>query len=167
MADAVFWISGVLLVVAGMLPILVVFLIGLVQGAVPSESEGGIWGHAERYPAFDPQTWLLLLPAAGTLFLSIWTIPLPLRGFPSTSRYQIGSFAVTGMIVSLLVGTAFAGAPGIGNEGLFAVPLFAIAFVLIVVRGILGSMRALPRAWREATPTKRTRRASAASRAGA
>lgn len=158
LTDVVFWMAGVFYVLVGFVPVIVVMIIGIVGGTFPTEAQGGVWGWAPGYPAFEPQTWLFYPPALAALFLSLWTIPLPLRSFPGTSRAMLawtslGAFPLTAQLAS-----AFHGAPGIGNEGIWAALIFAAAAVLLFLRLLLGALHLLPRSWREAAPTPRRRR---------
>jgi hypothetical protein len=110
--------------VAIFLPPLVIMLIGLFAGTVPTEAEGGILGFADSYPAFNPQSWLMWVPAVVMLFLAFWTIPLS---------------------------SAFVGAPGIEGESVVAALLFGVAFVLFLLRALFGLFRLVPRSWRVKT----------------
>ena len=154
----VFWIAGVFYVVTGFFPVIIIMIIGLVAGTSPLESDGGMWGWAPGYPAFDPQSWLFFLPALAALFLSVWTFPLPLRTFPGTSRAMLMWTSAGAVLLTAQMGAAFHGAPGIANEGIWASFLFAAAAALFFLRLLLGALHLLPRSWRETAPTPRRRR---------
>ncbi|WP_213815548.1 hypothetical protein [Glaciihabitans sp. dw_435] len=154
--DIVYWVSAAFYLVACLLPLIVIMIIGLIAGTVPTQAEGGVLGFADGYPAFNPQSWLLYVPALGVLFLSIWTFPLPLRSFPGASRVSLVSITFFMFFIGLLVSSAFMGSPGIENEGFPAVLIMLLALVLFIVRWILGALRLLPASWREA-PTVRRR----------
>lgn len=153
--DIVYWLSSVFFLLACILPIIVIGIIGLATGTSPTEAQGGILGHADGYPAFNPQSWLLYVPAAGMLFLSIYTIPLPLRGFPGAGRLSLVNITFLMFFIGLLVSIAFVGAPGIENEGFLAVLVLLVALILFIVRWILGGLKLLPLAWREEPPKRR------------
>lgn len=152
------WIAGVFFALVSFLPVLVIILIGIFSGVYPTQAEGGALATVPGYPAFNPQTWLFYIPAIATLFLAVWTIPLPLRAFPGVSRFSLilssGLFA----IIAFLFGGAFHGAPGIMNEGLWTGFIFLAAWLLFVLRALLGALHLLPRKWREARPTVRRQR---------
>ena len=158
LTDVVFWIAGVFYVVAVFVPVIIIMIIGLVAGTFPTEAEGGMWGWAPGYPAFDPQSWLFFLPALAALFLSVWTFPLPLRTFPGTSRGMLLGTSASAILLTAQMGAAFHGAPGIANEGVWSSFLFAAAAALFLLRLLLGALHLLPRSWREAEPTPRRRR---------
>ena len=160
LTDVVFSSAGVLFVLVGFVPAIIIMIIGIVSGTAPAEAEGGMWGWAPGYPAFDPQSWLLFLPALAALFLAVWTIPLPLRTFPGTSRAMLAWTSLGAVPITFLIGGAFMGAPGIANEGFWAAFGFLAAAALLFLRLLLGALHLLPRSWREAEPTARRRRKS-------
>jgi hypothetical protein len=153
LTDIILPIAGVFYVVAGFVPVIVI--IGIVSGTAPTEADGGVWGWAPGYPAFDPQSWLFFLPALALLFLSIWTIPLPLRNFPGTSRAMLTWTSASAILITAQMGAAFHGAPGISNEGIWAAFIFAAAAVIFFLRLLLGVLHLVPRSWRETAPTPR------------
>ncbi len=157
-SDLVFFGSVVFFVIVCMGPALVIAVLGLTTGSTPTEEQGGFFGWSAKYPAFNPQSWTLFVPAIGLLFLSIFTIPLPLRRFPKPGRATFAWFAFVAFLFSIPLGTAYFGAPGIHNEGTLALFVYLAAWVLLVVRDILGWVHLVPRAWRE-SPTARSRRA--------
>ncbi|MGV8967027.1 MAG: hypothetical protein ACOH2F_12190 [Cellulomonas sp.] len=158
LTDVVFWAAGVFYVLAGFVPVILIMIIGIINGTSPDEADGGLWGVAPGYPAFDPQSWLFFLPALALLFLSLWTIPLPLRSFPGTSRAMLAWTSAGAVLLTAQMAAAFQGAPGIANEGIWAALIFAAAAALFFVRLLLGALHLLPRTWREADPTPRRRR---------
>ena len=157
-SDRVFFGSLVFFVIVCMGPALVIAVLGLLAGSTPTEEQGGFFGWSAEYPAFNPQSWTLFIPAAGMLFLSIWTIPLSLRRFPKPGRATFAWFAFVAFLFSIPLGTAYFGAPGIQNEGTLALFVYLVAWLLFVVRDILGWVHLVPLAWRE-SPSARTRSA--------
>ncbi len=157
-SDRVFFGSLVFFVIVCMGPALVIAVLGLLTGSTPTEEQGGFFGWSAEYPAFNPQSWTLFIPAAGMLFLSIWTIPLPLQRFPKPGRATFAWFAFVAFLFSIPLGTAYFGAPGIHNEGTLALFVYLVAWLLFVVRDILGWVHLVPLAWRDG-PSVRTRRA--------
>jgi hypothetical protein len=143
--------------VALFMPPLVIMLIGLFTSTSPTEAQGGVLGFADSYPAFDPQSWLLWVPAVVMLFLALWTIPLPLAKFPGTSRASLINASALMTFFGLILSTAFVGAPGIDGEAVIAALVLAVAFVLFVLRALIGLFRLVPRSWREAPPATRKR----------
>jgi hypothetical protein len=137
--------------VAIFLPPLVIMLIGLFAGTVPTEAEGGILGFADSYPAFNPQSWLMWVPAVVMLFLAFWTIPLPLSHFPAASRAALLNTSALMCFFGLILSSAFVGAPGIEGESVVAALLFGVAFVLFLLRALFGLFRLVPRSWRVKT----------------
>jgi hypothetical protein len=153
--DALYWGTGIFFVLAIVLPAIVIMVIGLLSGTVPSEADGGVLGFGENYPAFDPQGWLLWVPAVSLLFLSLWTIPLPLTRFPGTSRSALITLSFTMTIIGTVLSIAFVGAPGIEADGVVAVAVIGAALVLFVLRALAGFLNLVPRSWREDAPKSR------------
>ncbi|PRY67019.1 hypothetical protein B0I08_108103 [Glaciihabitans tibetensis] len=159
LAGAAFWCAGIVLVAVTLLPVLVIMAIGLVTGTTPSEDEGGIYGVASGYPAFDPQAWLIWIPAIVLLAFSLFTIPLPMRGMSGRGSAGLSRPVLTYVTLALFLmafvnGGAFVGAPGIGPAGLYASLVVGLTFVLLLLRTIAGALRLVPKSWREGTPVQ-------------
>ncbi|PRY67022.1 hypothetical protein B0I08_108106 [Glaciihabitans tibetensis] len=148
-AHGVYTAAGVFFVVVCMLPVAIVMIIGLATGTAPTEAQGGVFGVADGYPAFNPQSWLLWIPAAAMIFLAIWTVPLPMRSRVGSGRAALANTSLVMFLISLSLGIAFEGAPGINNQGVFAALIMAVAFALFLLRAVAGLVRLVPRAWRE------------------
>jgi len=162
-ADLVYWGAGAFFLLAFLLPPIVIMIIGLIAGTVPSEADGGVLGFGPSYPAFDPQAWLLWVPAAAMIFLAFWTIPLPLKSFPGASRTALISATFLMCFLGMILSTAFVGAPGIEGESILAALTLGVAGLLFVVRALAGLFRLVPLSWREATPVPRQRKNRKAS----
>lgn len=152
--DITFSLTTLYLVAVAMVPPIIIAIIGIVSGTFPTQQQGGLLGVASGYPAFNPQSWLLYPPAVVFLALSIYTIPLPLKDFLATSRGFLTAFTLIFGVAVLETGTAYAGAPGIHNEGRYAGLFFVVAFVLLWLRTILGWLHLVPASWR--IPEKKT-----------
>ncbi len=137
LAGRVFLWSGLCIVAFGMLPLAIVAVIGIVQGTVPTEADGGIIGSAPGYPLFQPPFWLLWLPALGMLSLTVITWPFPSR-FPAYfwgARFDMSVIAMVGLLTTLVAAVAY--------DATQASIVFAAAgafFVAMVVFGIRGSI---------------------------
>lgn len=161
--DIVYWGAGAFFFLTFLLPPIVIMVIGLIMGTVPSEADGGVLGFGPEYPAFNPQSWLLWVPAVAMAFLSIWTIPLPLSSFPGASRTSLISSTFFMCFLGMILSTAFVGAPGIEGESIVAALVLGGAGLLFIVRALAGFFRLVPRSWREATPVPRQRKKRKAS----
>lgn len=143
-------VSSILVVLFTLVPVIVIAIIGAAQGTVPSSEEGGFFGYAEGYPAFNPQNWLLLIPALGMLFLAFYTLPMRERSFLSGNRALLFIVSTTAAGLAATFGSAFIGAPGVGAGGFIAAMVFAFAALLFALRGLLGWLRLVPKSWRPA-----------------
>jgi len=149
--DVVFFFAIASYALLGVLPIAINIVIGFFTGTLPGEAAGGLLGFASGYPAFAPQNWLLWLPAAAMLFLAFWTIPSAVRGFHVSSRSTWAGATLTMFFTGLAISTAFAGAPGVGGEGVIAVLVLGATWILFALRAIAGALRLVPKSWREDT----------------
>lgn len=156
-SDIVYWCAGLFFLFAVLLPPILLMIIGLIAGTTPTEAQGGVLGVANGYPAFNPQAWLMWVPAAAMLFLSVWTIPLPLQSSSPFGRGALIGASFTMFIVGSVLSLAFVGAPGIDGQAVLASAGFGVAWVLLVLRALAGFFHLVPRSWREATPVKRKR----------
>lgn len=137
-------------------PIPVAGIIGLITGVYPTEAQGGLIGHVPGYPAFTYLNWLILVPALAMLFLSVYTIPLPLKKFLTARRLTLTLVALIGLVASPAIAAAFFDPEsGVYPVAIWAVPVFALAVLLFLVRALLGALKLVPEAWRteiSATP---------------
>ena len=149
--DVVFFFAVVTFALVGVLPIAIIIVVGFFSGTLPGEAAGGLLGYGSGYPAFDPQNWLLWLPASAMLFLAFWTIPSAVRGIHVSSRSTWAGATLTMFFMGLAISTAFVGAPGVDGEGVLAVLVLGLAWILFALRAIAGALRLVPRKWREDT----------------
>ena len=142
-ARLAFW-SIVLLVALGIVPQIVVAVIGLVRGDVPP---GGVLAASETYPAFQPPFWLLWIPALlmlGSALISIReTKP---RGFLLwPARWELSLVAFVGAMITLGAAVAY-------DAPQFAVVMWAIvpwllAILVFAVRGAVDLGREAWQLW--------------------
>lgn len=140
--------------VAILIPVIVIAVTGLFTQTIPPGGDNAIYRAGPGYPAFNPQSWLLYLPAATMLFLSIWTLPLPMRGEARFGRHFAAALTFIMGAWSVPLGIAFKGAPGIQNEGMFAFIIYFLAWLIFVVRIVLGWLKWVPASWREKIPAE-------------
>jgi len=153
-AARVEWWTAILIVLFGILPIVVIAVVGLAQGTVPGSEDDGILGRGPGYPVFQPPFWLLWIPAAMMLGLAIATFPLPLGRFLWGARLEMSTVAMVGFGTTLAASVAYGG-EHIALAWASLVHLAAIA--LFALRALLGQLGWLPRAWRvEPAPRRRT-----------
>lgn len=152
----------VALVLFGIVPLVTIMLIGIFTGTTPLSADGGSYGVDPDYPAFDPQRWLLLIPALRMLFLAVWTIPFPLHNF-GVSRIIIAFYAFAGGSMTLVFSSMFyessEGYPS--YAALWASGISLVALALFVLRMILSALHLLPRSRRgvdDAPSSKRSKR---------
>lgn len=141
LAGRLFFWSGMAIVAFGLLPVIVVAVIGLMQGTVPTEADGGILGFAPGYPVFQPPFLLLWLPALGMLALTVITWPFPSR-FPTYfwgARYDMSVVSAVGLGVVVFAAVAFGG-PQLPLV-LPAAGAFLIAMIVFGVRGLIEFIR--------------------------
>ena len=150
-SDVVFAFAIVTFALGGVLPIAIIIVVGFFAGTLPGEAAGGLMGVGSGYPAFNPQNWLLWLPAGAMLFLAFWTIPSAVRGFHVSSRSTWAGATLTMFFLGLGISSAFVGAPGVAGEGILAVLVFAVAWVLFALRALAGVLRLVPKNWRDDT----------------
>lgn len=137
LAGRVFFWSAMGVVAFGMLPLAIIAIIGIAQGTVPSEADGGIIGSAPGFPLLQPPFWLLWLPALGMLALTVITWPFPSR-FPAYfwgARFDMSIISLVGLLTTLVAAVAY--------EAPQASIVFAAAgafFVAMVVFGIRGAI---------------------------
>ncbi len=155
----VFTASTIFFVVVGLGPIPVAGILGLVSGVYPTQEQGGIIGHVPGYPAFPYFAWLIFLPAAAALFLSVYTIPLPLKRVFAIRRSLLTLVVLFELGWSPVLAAAFFDkSADTYPVAVWAVPVFAVAFLLLLLRALLGALRVLPEAWRtEITTTPRAK----------
>lgn len=99
------------------------------------------------YPLFYPPFWIMLLPAVLMAISSIISIPLPSKvGARNTiSRFVLWVICVVAALQTLVGAVAYG---GYLNWMLVpAVWLWAIPIVLFLLRGLLGTMKLVPRSW--------------------
>lgn len=143
-------IHAVALAVFGLLPLIVVGITGLIIGAQTGDfPSNGAVGWDDTYPAFDPQIWLSWIPIA-VLFVwfgATFTVPLRRKGVVGRGSMLISTFV--NLIVVFAYPLGIAGAPQVFDAGAIWMPvvLFWLG-VAILVRMLLGWVRALPLSWR-------------------
>ncbi|MCR2785098.1 MULTISPECIES: hypothetical protein [unclassified Microbacterium] len=141
LADRLFFWTGMTIVAFGLLPIILIAVIGLIQGTLPSEADGSITGTAAGFPLFQPPFWLLWLPAVGMLALTVITWPFPAR-FPAYfwgARFDMSVISGLGLMTTLVAAVAYGGAqlwlvlPAAGA--------FLLAMIVFGVRGTIEYVR--------------------------
>ena len=142
----------VLTVLFSIVPFIVVTVIGLVQGTIPSSDAGGVYGTGPGYPAFQPPFWLLWIPAVLTLLLSVVTIPMrsKLESFVFSVRGDLAVFAFVGFVQTIAAAGAFGGPQAVtllwaSLVWLLAVALFAVRGLVDLVGQAFGSSARRPR----------------------
>ena len=127
----------VLTVLFGIVPFIVVAVIGLGQGTIPSSDAGGIYGTGPGYPLFQPPFWLLWIPAVLTLVLSVGTIPMrsKLDSFVFSVRGDLAVFAFVGFVQTIAAAGAFGGPQAVTL--LWASLVWLVAVALFAVRGLV------------------------------
>ncbi|MDO8381762.1 MAG: hypothetical protein Q7T17_02080 [Microbacterium sp.] len=152
-AARVEWWTAILVVALGILPIVVVAVIGLAQGTVPDSEDGGILGSGPGYPLFQPPFWLLWVPAVMMFGLSIATFPLPLQRFLWGARLEMSTVAMVGFGTTLAASVAYGGQH---IDLAWASLLHLAAITFFGIRALLGTLGWLPESWR-IDPKKRVR----------
>lgn len=144
-AARVEWWTAILIVALGILPIVVIAVIGLIQGTVPDSDDGGILGAGPGYPLFQPPFWLLWVPAVMMFGLSVATFPLPLQRFLWGARLEMSTVAMVGFGTTLAASVAYGGQH---IDLAWASLLHLAAIVLFGIRALLGALGWLPESWR-------------------
>ena len=139
------WVASTVLF--GIVPFIVVALIGLIQGTVPASDAGGIYGTGAGYPLFVPPFWLLWVPAVLGLVLSIATIPLrpKLDSFLLSARGDLAAFAFVGFVQTVAAAGAFGGPQALTLFWCSLVWLVAVA--LFTLRGAVDYVAEAWRLW--------------------
>lgn len=134
-------------VLFGIVPYIVVGIVGLVAGTFPSSDQGGIYGTAAGYPFFQPPFWLLWIPALIMLVLSVVTIPMPskLDSLLFSARADLAVFAFLGFTVTLAAVGAFGGPQA--ETLLWACAVWLVAVALFTIRGAVDWTIGLWRLW--------------------
>ena len=127
----------VLTVLFSIVPFIVVTVIGLVQGTIPSSDAGGVYGTGPGYPAFQPPFWLLWIPAVLTLLLSVVTIPMrsKLESFVFSVRGDLAVFAFVGFVQTIAAAGEIGGPQAVTL--LWASLVWLVAVALFAVRGLV------------------------------
>ncbi len=142
-----------------LVPVLIVAIIGFVQGTVPPSDAGGVFGAGPAYPAFAPPFWLLWLPALGALALSIatWRYRGQFMDSIFSARWDLGLVSLFGASTTLAASVTF-GAPFLAIV-LAAVAPWVLAFLVVLSRGVWDGVADAVSAFRPAakTDTRRPR----------
>lgn len=141
--DAFFFLS-LGWIIFGALPFIGILVLGLVFGNYPIEGQP----IPEGWPAYTPPWWAMYPLVAFLVVVTVFSTPLPLRGFRSLRFYLLVSATFIASV------TLLSGAMALirdhtfwGLDWLVLIPV--LCGVAIVVRMIAGWMRLVPRAWRE------------------
>lgn len=136
--------SIVLLVVFGVLPQIVVGLIGLVRGDIPAE---GVLGAGDGYPLFQPPFWLLWAPALLMLAAAVVSIredkPTPLLLWPA--RWELAIVSLVGALITFGAAVSYGGPQF--QIVIWAVVPWVLAIVVFGVRGAYGLAREAWELW--------------------
>lgn len=137
-------VTAVLTVLFGVLPSVVIFLIGLVEGTVPPK---GYLETGPGYPSFQPPFWLLWIPGLIALVFSVVSIPISGK-FPTYfwgSRLEMVTVAIFGWATTFTAAVAYGAEQFLSLLILTGVWMLTIA--LIVLRGLFGALHLVPKSW--------------------
>jgi hypothetical protein len=131
-------------------PILVLTVTSLILGITTGEQpQNGGLAWSEDFPPFDPQLWLMWIPIALIAFWIGVTIPVPLKRAKGLGRLTqfLFLFVIFWLSITLIAG--FYPAPWIGKWGTQWAPTTILVIgAVLLLRIVLGAVRALPRSWR-------------------
>jgi len=157
-ADAAFNLSALWIAFFGIVPIVAAIVVGMIQGTIAEDVETP----APGYPAFPLLSSALVVPAAVLATLFIRTITWPLRAIGGMRRHEIALLALMGMMV-MLASTALDQdhlPRWAGLLNFWAMGVYLAVFVLGFARAAAGSLRLVPRSWREEQKKPKRRRRS-------
>lgn len=138
-------LTAVLTVLFGAVPMLVVFVVGLAQGRVPSE---GFLGSGSGYPIFEPPFYLLWIPGLIALVFALISVPVSGKfpGYLWGGRLEMITVSLFGFFSTLEATIAYD-----ANQFSILFPLtgvWLLVVALVAIRAALGKLHLVPRAWR-------------------
>lgn len=156
-AYAAFNLSVLWIVFFGIVPIVAAIVVGMIQGTIAED----VTVPTPDYPAFPLLSCALVVPALALAILFIRTFTWPLKAIEGIRRYEIASMSLIGLTV-MMSSTALDQdhlPRWAAQLNFWAMGVYLAVFVLAFARAAAGSLRLVPRSWREepAKPKRRRR----------